>query len=311
MKLYLLLALCVLGLVVNPTVARNDKRIVGGSKVISGQFPDITWQVGLLVQSSSLCGGAILNDEYILTAAHCVKDMSSDIVVNPASVDVRTGIELMPPENLRGSQIWVHPTYSSANSGNSAILVDLAIIKLNRKIVLSPQITAIQLPRTQTTTPPPGNYIVSGYGTTVSNSGGSSGEVEELRWVDVPYVPYGTCDATAPFTVPITSICAGGVAGKDSCQGDSGSSLVINAGTQQSPDWVLAGIVSSGTRVNNPLCAVASEYGIYVDVKRNLAWIDSIIMAEVPPRPDMSTSNFLTASLGFAGVIVCLASFLL
>lgn len=264
------------------------KRIIGGSPVVNGQFPDITWQVGLIIQGVSLCGGAILDPMHILTAAHCVRNINTNQVVSPASVSVRPGITLNNFQGIVGTMIWVHPSY--ANGIQPASMVDLAVIKLNQPIVFSPLISAIALPRTVDVSPPPGDYIVSGYGTTSSTAQGSSGTVSNLLYVDVPYVPFGTCQATAPFTLPTTALCAGGVAGKDSCQGDSGGPLVANIGTMQSPNWVLAGIVSTGTRVTNPLCAVADEFGVYVDVKPHIPFIDGIL-GSTPPPPSASGST--------------------
>lgn len=273
-----------------------NEKIIGGMNVVKGSYPDITWQVGLIIQGTHLCGGTILSDEYILTAAHCVKDITNDFITNPASVDVRTGISITTSENLHGIAIWVHPTYKKSNIGNSAILVDLAIIKLNRPIVFTSMVSSIALPRLVDVTPHASDYIVSGYGTTSSTSGGSSGVVTQLLYVHVPHVEYNTCNAAAPYTVPHVSVCAGGVPGKDSCQGDSGGPLVANIGTTQNPSFVLAGIVSSGTRINDPLCAVTSEYGIYVDVKKALSFIDEIIREDPSLPPIIPPSNISSAN---------------
>lgn len=252
--------------------------------MIPSQFPSITWQVGLIIGQTTLCGGAILNSTFIITAAHCVKNIYSDVVRSPSSIDIRPGISLYPAQGIVGKAIWVHPSYTSSNIPNYVDIVDLAIIETNIAFTFTQLISGIALPRASALTPPPNGYIVSGYGTTVSDNTGQSVLSSNLLHVSVPWVSYISCDAAAPFTVPTGSVCAGGVQGKDSCQGDSGGALVANVGTVQSPSFVLVGIVSSGTSVQNPLCAVASEYGIYVDVRKSLSWIDDVFHLNVRPN---------------------------
>lgn len=49
----------------------NDTRILGGNYANDGQFP---YLISLRQRAANfhLCGGSILNEYWILTAAHCV-----------------------------------------------------------------------------------------------------------------------------------------------------------------------------------------------------------------------------------------------
>ena len=54
-------------------MSKNGQKIVGGVDAGSGE---IGWQVLLLslVGNGSLCGGTLINDEWVLSAAHCFYD---------------------------------------------------------------------------------------------------------------------------------------------------------------------------------------------------------------------------------------------
>lgn len=45
-------------------------RVIGGSDAQEGQFP---YQVSLRVRGLHVCGGTIISNDFILTAAHCVE----------------------------------------------------------------------------------------------------------------------------------------------------------------------------------------------------------------------------------------------
>lgn len=46
-----------------------DRRIVGGVETNMHEFP---WQVAIALDEMFFCGGAVINENYVLTAAHCV-----------------------------------------------------------------------------------------------------------------------------------------------------------------------------------------------------------------------------------------------
>jgi secreted trypsin-like serine protease len=53
---------------VHVPLSNNRHRITGGSVAERGQFP---WQVGLIIGGSSFCGGSLISERWVLTAAHC------------------------------------------------------------------------------------------------------------------------------------------------------------------------------------------------------------------------------------------------
>lgn len=45
-------------------------RIVGGQNAVAGHWP---WQVSLHIGPIYMCGGSLISDRWIVTAAHCIK----------------------------------------------------------------------------------------------------------------------------------------------------------------------------------------------------------------------------------------------
>ena len=53
---------------VHVPLKEQANRITGGSPAARGQFP---WQVALIINGASFCGGSLIIDRWVLTAAHC------------------------------------------------------------------------------------------------------------------------------------------------------------------------------------------------------------------------------------------------
>lgn len=51
----------------------DSEYIIGGTAAIKGQFP---YHVSIEIFGSSVCGGAIIDETHVITAAHCVVDKS-------------------------------------------------------------------------------------------------------------------------------------------------------------------------------------------------------------------------------------------
>ncbi|XP_052873198.1 trypsin-like [Anopheles cruzii] len=123
-----ILSAVVLALVVMVTADDDpSSRIIGGSPAISGQFPA---QVAIQVGGTVFCGGSVLNQNHILTAASCILDANNNLV-QAAQVTVRAGEVVFQPTQLALAvqRIFAHPQYNPWTLEN-----DIAVLRLQNNI---------------------------------------------------------------------------------------------------------------------------------------------------------------------------------
>ncbi|MEM9463684.1 MAG: trypsin-like serine protease [Myxococcota bacterium] len=232
----------------------------------------VPWQISLQTNGGfHFCGGSIIDEEWILTAAHCVSGSS------PGSMRVKAGVT---NKNATGQQrnvaeIIVAPSWTGSVSNGG----DAALLRLSSPLDLSGN-TASAIPMATTNDAgdhAPGTIaLVSGWGTL--SPGGSSPTI--LQSVDVPIVSNQVAaQAYGSNSITPDQIAAGDIVdgGEDACQGDSGGPLVVmNApGGPQ-----LVGIVSWGQS-----CALASHPGMYARVSSFVDWVNGEIGGAPPPPP--------------------------
>ncbi len=231
------------------------RRIVGGEKTDIKQHP---WQVALQFKGTFFCGGSIIAQKWILTAAHCFKFSASGGdwrtkagATNHATMGFWSEVE----------RVIVHEKYDPTTYEN-----DIALIKLK----LAPAGRVIPLANASLTVPIGQPLEVTGWGATEEDGAGSN----ELLKASVPYADTRACNEPMAYNdrVRPSMMCAGyREGGIDSCQGDSGGPLVWR--TSDGP--VLVGVVSFGDG-----CARKFKYGIYTRVSAYRDWIDRAIAAD-------------------------------
>lgn len=110
--------------------------IVNGFDARDGQFPHLV-SLRLFAADRHFCGGAILNANWILTAAHCVDKVAIDsFYIFAGSIDLRNNGSTHTPIEL-----IVHPTYDK-----NLVKNDIALIRTADAIEFSERIRAIGLP---------------------------------------------------------------------------------------------------------------------------------------------------------------------
>ncbi|XP_071427269.1 coagulation factor X-like [Pithys albifrons albifrons] len=241
----------------NRTSSKNpyvQTRIVGGDECHLGECP---WQAVLLnEEGEEFCGGTILNENFILTAAHCM-NQSKEIKVVVGEVDREKKEQSESMHTV--DKIVVHPKYVAKTYDN-----DIALIKLREPITFSEYIIPACLPRPDFANEVLMNQrsgVVSGFGREFE--GGRL--PKKLKVLEVPYVDRNTCNQSSNFVITENMFCAGyDTEQKDACQGDSGGPHV----TRYKDTYFVTGIVSWGEG-----CAEKGKYGVYTKLSRFLRWV--------------------------------------
>merc|ERR1712050_229827 len=231
---------------------RSESRIVGGRKAKKGEFP---WQVQVQQYGGHWCGGTLLDDQWVLSAAHCFANPPSHykFVLGQHDSKLSEGTE----QTFSASKLIKHE-----NFGNGNMRYDIALIKLNRKVQFNEYVRTACMPSPNEYFVGQTNCIVSGWGGL--NEGALGPRI--LNAVKKPVISNAVCKQAYGSSIYDSNICGGYAAGgKDACQGDSGGPYVCKKAGQP---WKIVGVVSWGHG-----CARPGKYGVYASVPYFYNWI--------------------------------------
>ncbi|OTF71496.1 Group 3 mite allergen-like protein (serine protease) [Euroglyphus maynei] len=282
-----------------PDTMEDVGKIIGGTEAMLGEFP---WMVMFWDEKRHVfCGGALLNERWVVTAAHCFTD-----IIDESTVFVKLGkydqTETEPTEVVTKIQHTIkHPHFSNETFDN-----DIALVKLTTHIQFNDNIRPICLATSTDEVREMNSFffaqehhhqhhhqqhhnnnpdsidlinsdddeniddnnhimkfgIVAGWGRLKEN-----GPLPRyLHKIRLPIVDRQKCRQSTTFKVTDNMFCAG--YGKeivgDACKGDSGGPLVVEFHSR----WTLLGIVSWGEGCGRP-----EKYGYYTKVNNYDNWI--------------------------------------
>ena len=234
----------------------------GGFKIVNGQDAlehSICWQVRLSVDNSYLCGGTIIDRNWVLTAAHCIGSNSVNIYAGDH-------IASDPNDDILHSadEFITDNAYNDVTLDRDFALLRVTTEPFNFDL---PGIAPACLPMENQAWTSGVTATISGWGAIYS--GGPLSNV--LQTVDIELLTGSDCSQYLPGDISENMICAyEDGAGTDSCQGDSGGPMtVFNQETQRVE---IAGVVSWGYG-----CASPGAPGVYADVAKAISWIKSVI----------------------------------
>jgi len=216
----------------NPTLVKMHEAmhggiksgIVGGDEAVPHSHPH---QVGLFIDDMYFCGGSLISDEYVITAAHCC-DGAFFIEVVMGAHRIRDNEATQQRQTTY--DFATHENWDTNNLAN-----DICWVHLTSKVSLDSNIQTITL-QNAGGDPNPGEMVeATGWGRPSDASGGIS---DVLREVTVPVLSNEDCDAVYSI-VNDGHICIDSKGGKGTCNGDSGGPLTSAAGN-------LVGITSFG-----------------------------------------------------------------
>lgn len=292
-----------------------------GSRVIGGKVADVgawPWQVALVINGRPLsaeaqfCGGSMVLDQWVLTAAHCIHMKDNNGVyrdINPAAISVLVGTNELAPgkgDAVPVEAIFRHPAYVGTEFDN-----DIALIKLARAPQADYQ--TIKVPDAQfgdMLDQPGVRTVVTGWGLIEGAK-----RTEMMREAEIQMMSRDMCNrmmlearakvaaegighAARAFGLkddeaqmvwkelvshvrpPMSEnmLCSGTFeGGKTSCNGDSGGPLVVplNDG-----NYIQAGVVSWGmSSASTGSCAENALFSAYTRVSNYVDWLNQTVNA--------------------------------
>ncbi|XP_027022565.1 chymotrypsin-like elastase family member 2A isoform X2 [Tachysurus fulvidraco] len=245
-----------------PTFPPIVNRVVGGDDARANSWP---WQISLQYKSGSsfyhTCGGTLVADQWVLTAAHCIGSRTYRVYLGKHSLNTA---------NEKGSiamdveRIFVHEQWDSQRIRN-----DIALIKLKSRVQISDSIMPACLPQNELVLPGGTPCYVTGWGRLWT--GGPLADI--LQQALLPIVDHATCSKPDWWGSLVTEkmVCAGGDGQLSSCNGDSGGPLNCK---RSDGAWMVYGIVSFGSSMG---CNYYKKPSVFTRVSAYIPWINNVM----------------------------------
>ncbi len=254
--------------------SRAHAAIVGGAEISIGQAP---WQVAIeaLVpeEGELFCGGSIIDESHILTAAHCVFNAQTGEVIPPEDLLVRAGVSDLAShggvedQERAVTDVRLHPYYVYAPDSGRVSPDDVAVLTLEQPLVPGSDVTPIALVADGMSLPEGTAVNLTGFGQE-NPAEPLAGKLNSLH-MTLGYAREcgGENDAVL--------LCASGPSGT-ACNGDSGSALTLGSSA------ALVGVIDDVVLVSGQRCHAGAENALANVAAPEIQ--DFIDGDETPPR---------------------------
>lgn len=243
-------------------------RMVGGKNAMVGEWP---WQVSIQRDGIHKCGGSLISESWVLTAAHCFSNTSKTSLYQVLLGALQL-VQPGPHAVLRGvRRVHSHPQYRGLASS-----ADVALVELDKPVTFNRYMLPVCLPQPTVLFRTNMSCWVTGWGSPSETDALPSPRI--LQKLEVPIIDTHLCNqmysrnalgGLQPRTIQHDMLCAGFAEGKkDACQGDSGGPLVCKVGQT----WLQAGVISWGEG-----CARRNRPGVYIRLTSHYDWIHRLI----------------------------------
>ncbi|XP_061096477.1 mast cell protease 1A-like [Conger conger] len=232
--------------------AQQDSNIVNGREAKPHSRP---YMVSVQQNKRHICGGFLVSDSFVMTAAHCLT-WGQTLTVLLGAHDISES-----QKSNRGEVKFyhIHPGFEA-----DALENDIMLLQLKTAVKKTKEVQWIPLPKKDEDVKPETVCSVAGWGANKTN-----GDVSpRLLEVDVIVTDRKMCRTKwGKKSITPRMMCAGGSVGnRGFCQGDSGGPLVCK-GTAE-------GIVSFNEYRN---CNEPTKPNVYTQISKYLSWVKCII----------------------------------